>query len=56
MTATESRLRELLARRILILDGAMGTLIQQYRLGEADFRGERFAGHPIDLRGNYDLL
>jgi len=56
MTATESRLRELLARRILILDGAMGTLIQQYRLSEAEFRGERFAGHPIDLRGNNDLL
>ena len=56
MTATESRLRELLARRILILDGAMGTMIQQYRLSEADFRGERFAGHPIDLRGNNDLL
>ena len=42
MTATESRLRELMARRILILDGAMGTMIQQYRLSEADFRGEQF--------------
>ena len=56
MTATESRLRELMARRILILDGAMGTMIQQYRLSEADFRGERFAGHSIDLRGNSDVV
>ena len=56
MTATESRLRELMARRILILDGAMGTMIQKYRLSEANFRGERFAGHSIDLRGNSDLV
>jgi len=53
---TEARLRDLLARRILILDGAMGTLIQRYRLGEADFRGERFASHAVDLKGNNDLL
>jgi len=52
----EARLRELLARRILILDGAMGTMIQRYRLGEADFRGTRFAAHPRDLRGNNELL
>ncbi len=52
----ESRLRDLLARRILILDGAMGTMIQRYRLGEADFRGERFAAHAVDLKGNNDLL
>ncbi|MGD9899228.1 MAG: methionine synthase [Calditrichaceae bacterium] len=45
-----------LAQRILILDGAMGTMIQQYRLKEADFRGVRFKDHPIELKGNNDLL
>ncbi len=44
------------SERILVLDGAMGTLVQDHRLGEADFRGRRFADHPIDLRGNTDLL
>ena len=39
---TETRLRELLQQRILILDGAMGTMIQRYKLNEADYRGERF--------------
>src|ERR1043165_9137634 len=47
---------ELLAKRILILDGAMGTMVQRYKLSEADFRGERFRNHPKDLRGNNDLL
>lgn len=42
--------------RILILDGAMGTMIQSYKLKEADYRGERFAGHHQDLAGNNDLL
>ncbi|WP_305482640.1 methionine synthase [Duncaniella muris] len=46
----------LLRERIMILDGAMGTMIQSYGLGEADFRGERFARWPNDLRGNNDLL
>ena len=46
----------LLARRILVLDGAMGTMIQRRRLTEADFRGERFRAHPRDLRGDNDLL
>ena len=55
-STTEARLREVLARRILILDGAMGTMIQHYKLPEAGFRGERFAGHPVDLKGNNDLL
>ncbi len=53
---TEAELRELLTRRILMLDGAMGTMIQRYGLSEADFRGARFADHPIDVRGNNDLL
>jgi 5-methyltetrahydrofolate--homocysteine methyltransferase len=46
----------LLSQRILILDGAMGTMIQQYNLEEADFRGERFADVPGQLKGNNDLL
>jgi 5-methyltetrahydrofolate--homocysteine methyltransferase len=45
-----------LGQRILVLDGAMGTMIQGYGLSEADFRGERFRDHPCDLRGNNDLL
>jgi 5-methyltetrahydrofolate--homocysteine methyltransferase len=45
-----------LARRILILDGAMGTMIQRRGLAEADYRGERFRDHPRELRGNNDLL
>src|ERR1043166_8060177 len=49
-------LRDLLRRRILILDGAMGTMIQRYRLDEAAYRGERFASHPRDLKGANDLL
>ncbi len=47
---------DLLARRILILDGGMGTMIQQYKLTEAQYRGERFADWPVDLKGNNDLL
>ena len=50
------RLDGLLRERILVLDGAMGTLLQRHQLSEEDFRGERFADHPKDLRGNNDLL
>jgi 5-methyltetrahydrofolate--homocysteine methyltransferase len=50
------RLRELMGERIVVLDGAMGTLIQGHELSEADFRGERFKDHPRDLRGANDLL
>ncbi len=46
----------LLQQRIAIIDGAMGTMIQRHKLTEADFRGERFAAHPKDLKGNNDLL
>lgn len=49
-------LEDLLAQRIVILDGAMGTMIQTHKLEEADFRGTRFADYPHDLRGNNDLL
>ena len=55
-TSVEDRLRALLEERILVLDGAMGTMIQRAKLEEADFRGERFKDHPKDLRGNNDLL
>ena len=50
------KLHEALKTRILILDGAMGTMIQKRRLGEADFRGARFKDWPRDLKGNNDLL
>ncbi len=43
-------------KRILVLDGAMGTMIQDYKLSEEDYRGERFADYPSDLKGNNDLL
>jgi 5-methyltetrahydrofolate--homocysteine methyltransferase len=46
----------ILQQRIVIIDGAMGTMIQRHKLGEADFRGARFASHPKDLKGNNDLL
>ncbi len=46
----------LLRERILVLDGAMGTMLQTYRFGEAEFRGNRFRDHPRDLRGNSDVL
>ena len=49
-------LTDLLTRRILVLDGAMGTMIQRCTLTEADFRGERFADHPHDLQGDNDVL
>lgn len=49
-------LQQLLRERILVIDGAMGTMIQRYQLQESDFRGERFKDHPKDLRGNNDLL
>ncbi len=49
-------LAAILHERIAIIDGAMGTMIQRHKLTEADFRGERFAAHPKDLKGNNDLL
>src|ERR1700742_4254723 len=50
------RLLDLLAQRIVILDGAMGTMIQTYKLDEAGYRGQRFKDWPSDLKGNNDLL
>jgi 5-methyltetrahydrofolate--homocysteine methyltransferase len=51
-----TRLRSLLASRILVLDGAIGTMLQRERLGEDDFRGERFRAHPRPLQGDNDVL
>jgi 5-methyltetrahydrofolate--homocysteine methyltransferase len=51
-----ARLPEILKQRIVILDGAMGTMIQRHKLVEADYRGERFKDHPKGLKGNFELL
>ena len=61
ISPTEALLRDLLSRRILVLDGAMGTMIQQYKLTEEDYRGERFAdftvpGKDVFVKGNNELL
>src|SRR5215470_10355359 len=49
-------LAAIMKRRIAIIDGAMGTMIQRYKLGESDYRGQRFADHPKDVKGNNELL
>jgi 5-methyltetrahydrofolate--homocysteine methyltransferase len=54
--SVRARLDSLLSRRIAVLDGAMGTMIQRLRLDESAFRGERFTTHPLDLRGDNDVL
>jgi 5-methyltetrahydrofolate--homocysteine methyltransferase len=56
MTDTQQTLEQLLSKRILVLDGAMGTMVQRRKLTEADFRGERFKSHRLDLKGNNDVL
>ena len=56
MKSVETRLRELLARRILVIDGAMGTMIQREKLGEAEFRGAEWKDHARDLKGFSDVL
>src|SRR5215813_6922147 len=53
---TEAFLRKLLRERIVIIDGAMGTMIQRYKLEESAYRGDRFRGWKKDLKGNNDLL
>ena len=50
------RIQQLLEDRILIIDGAMGTMIQRHQLQEADYRGDRFKDWPSDVKGNNDLL
>ena len=54
--SVDEQLRAALAERILVLDGAMGTMLQEHELAEDDFRGERFGDHPRELKGNNDLL
>ena len=54
-SATEARLRELLQQRILILDGAMGTMIQRYKLTEADYRGDRFSEFRLEHNPSFLL-
>jgi 5-methyltetrahydrofolate--homocysteine methyltransferase len=56
LSQSGEKLSNLLKERILFLDGAMGTMIQRYKLKEDDFRGQRFKDHPVDLQGNNDLL
>src|SRR5688572_30216576 len=53
---TKETLQEILSKRIMIIDGAMGTMIQQYKLSEEDYRGERFKDYPQSVKGNNDLL
>ncbi|MCH8046329.1 MAG: homocysteine S-methyltransferase family protein, partial [Planctomycetes bacterium] len=54
--ATQELLEDLLAQRVLVLDGAMGTLLMARCPSEADYRQERFADHPIDLKNSNDML
>ena len=54
--ALRNMIEELLEERILIIDGAMGTMVQTFDLGEADFRGDEFSGSEIDLIGNNEAL
>ncbi|HKJ81481.1 MAG TPA: methionine synthase, partial [Ignavibacteriaceae bacterium] len=56
MESTANILTKILKERILVLDGAMGTMIQRHKLEEKDFRGEQLIDHPSDLKGNNDLL
>ena len=49
-------IKEILKKKILVLDGSMGTMVQSYKLHENDFRGDRFKNHPCDLKGNNDIL
>ena len=53
---TFAQLEELMQKQILFIDGAMGTMIQRYKLTEQDYRGERYATHKDELKGNNDLL
>ena len=56
MSSTFDTLNQIISRRIMMLDGGMGTMIQQHELSEDDFRGKRFVDHEILLKGNNDLL
>ena len=50
------KITEEIQKRILVLDGAMGTMLQRYKFSEEDYRGERFKEYPHSLKGNNDLL
>jgi len=54
--STEARLREVMSKRIVILDGAYGSAFQGYEMEEEEFRGERFSEHSMSLKGNHDIL
>jgi 5-methyltetrahydrofolate--homocysteine methyltransferase len=56
MSSNFSNIKIILSERILVLDGAMGTLIQRHKLTEEQFRGEKFKDHPVEIKGNNDLL
>jgi len=56
VTLRRSQLEKALGERIVMMDGAMGTMIQRHKLQEKDFRGELYSNHPSDLKGNNDLL
>ena len=56
MSDKTEQIKQLMSEKILILDGAMGTMIQSYKLEEKDYRGEQFIAHSCDLKGNNDLL
>ena len=56
MTTRTALLKSAVKERILVLDGAMGTMLQRYNLAEADYRGQHFNNWPSDLKGNHDLL
>ena len=50
------KIRDIFKKKILIIDGAMGTMVQSYKLNESDFKGDRFKNHPDDLQGNNEVL
>ena len=56
MTSIKQQLQDILAKRIMLIDGAMGTMIQTYKLTEEDYRGERFKNFEHSVKGNNDLL
>ena len=54
--STEERIRQVMSKRIVILDGAYGSAFQGYDLEEEEFRGDRFADHAMSINGNHDIL
>ena len=56
MSNSEIEIKEILKGRILVMDGAMGTMIQRYKLSEKDYRGDRFSEYHMDIKGNNEVL